>query len=276
MTKGYRRILVITVILALGTLTACREALVHNVDEVEANRIVSVLQKYGIMAAKKLDNPETNTWSVDVPKRDASRAWSILQEYKLPRKAERRFRDVFGQSKLIVTPIEERALFIEALQGEIAHTLESIDGVIDARVHLVLPEEDLSGELKGDAKASVMIEYQPTAQGATPLQIREVQLLVAHAVEALNPDNVAVILKPSALAAPLATPEANYELVSMGPLVLEKGSLTPFKVMFAVVLLVFLFLGLLIYWQGRIINRLRAELKVAQRELRSIQRRGAA
>ncbi len=272
MGKAQRRYGVLIVLVGVIFVTGCREAIVHHVDEGQANRIVSVLQQYGIMASKKLDNPEKNTWRVDVPKRDASRAWSILQEFKLPRVAERRFRDIFGQSKLIVTPMEERALFIEALQGEIAHTLESINGVIDARVHLVLPAEDLSGELKSPAKASVMIEYQPVAQGGTPLQLREVQLLVAHSVENLDPDQVAVILKPTQLAAPLATPEANYELVSMGPIVLEKGSLTTFKIMFAVVLFIFFLFGLLIYWQGRIINQLRTDLKGAQRELRSIQR----
>ena len=259
------------VLMAL-TLFACRRAVVHSVTETEANEIISVLQKYGIVAEKKLDNPETNTWTVEVPKQDTARAWTILQEHKLPRKPERRFRDIFGGNKLIVTPVEERALYIEALQGEIAHTLESVDGVIDARVHLVLPEQDLTGRPTGSAKASVMIEYQATSQGGAPFQPKEVQELVSHAVNGLLPEQVAVILKPVALAPVTRAAEQNYELVSIGPLVLEKGSVPVFKVVFGAILLVLLFFGALLYWQGRIINQLRFQLKAARREIRAIQR----
>lgn len=267
---GVTLVILLFTVLGLG----CKQAVVHNVSEQEANEIISVLQKYGVVAGKKIDNVETNTWSIEVPKQDATRSWSILQEHKLPRVNDRRFRDIFGQNKLIVTPVEERALFIEALQGEIAHTLESVDGVIDARVHLVIPEQDLMGKPTGTAKASVMVEYQPSSQGSTPFQPREVQQLVSHAVDGLEPDNVSVILKPAGLAPVVAGKNQNYELVNLGPLVIEKGSIPMFKLVFAVFLLIILFFGAIIYWQGRIINSLRVELKAAQRELRAIQKAG--
>ena len=268
------RVLQAFLLAGLATLTlACRSEVLHDLPESEANRIVAVLQDHGIYADKVLADPETNTWAISVPRDTTSRAWAVLEEYRLPRTQERRFSDVFGKSKLVVTPREEQALFLEALQGELSQTVESIKGVIDARVHLVLPERDLAGEYQDVPKASVVVEYLPNAQGQPPIQRPEVQQVVAHAVEGMAVENVAVILKPATIAAPKsAGGGADLDVVRSAGLVLDRSSVQRFKIYVASALLVLAILGFMLFLEGRTNNRLRRQLQSLERDLRQAQR----
>lgn len=256
-------------------LLSCRTNVLHDLPESDANRIVSVLQDHGIYAEKEIGDEEANTWTITVPRDAAGRAWSVLEEYKLPRAQERRFADVFGKSKLVVTPKEEQALFLEALQGELSQTVESIDGVIDARVHLVLPERDLGGAFRGQPKASVVVEYLPDAQGQPPIQRNEVQQVVAHAVEGLSPTEVAVVLKPASIAAPRSTRGGNLDVVRSAGLVLDRGSVQRFKIYVATATMLLAVLGFLLLLEGRSNNKLRNRLQGMERELRQAQRSAA-
>ena len=265
----------LAVVFATTLLIGCRTEVLHHLPESEANRIVSVLQDHGIYAEKTIGDPEANTWSISVPRDASGRAWSVLEEYKLPRAPERRFADVFGKSKLVVTPKEEQALFLEALQGELSQTVESIDGVIDARVHLVLPERDLGGEYRGVPKASVVVEFLPNAQGQPPIQRNEVQQVVAHAVEGMAPTDVAVVLKPASIAAPRSARGGDVDVVRSAGLVLDRGSVSRFKVYVATATMLLAVLGFLLLLEGRSNNKLRNQLQSAERELRQAQRSAA-
>jgi type III secretion protein J len=257
-------------------LLGCRSQVLHDLPEPEANRIISVLQDHGIYADKVLIDAETNTWAISVPRDATSRAWSVLEEYRLPRAQQRKFSDVFGKSKLVVTPREEQALFLEALQGELSQTVESIKGVIDARVHLVMPQRDLSGQYQDPPKASVVIEYLPNPQGVPPIQRTEVQQVIAHAVEGMAVENVAVILKPATIAAPRsAGGGADLDVVRSAGLVLDRGSVQRFKVYVATGTLVLAVLGFMLFLEGRTNNRLRRQLQATERDLRQAQRAAA-
>jgi type III secretion protein J len=252
-------------------LAACRVDVLHGMPETQANSIVAVLQQHGIAAGKTVANPEANTWSVSVPKKATARAWAVLAEYKLPKDQERGFRDVFGKNALVTTPMEERALYIEALQGEIARTLEAVDGIIDARVHLVLPDRDLSGELLGTPKASVVIEYQTSNKGLVPIQTPEVQQMVSHAVDGLAPQSVSVVQKPASIAAPTVE-QTRLDFVSVGPLVVESSSLPYLKAGVAIAMGALAALGGLLFWQGRAMGRLRDELEAVRTRANTLQR----
>jgi type III secretion protein J len=254
-------------------LLGCRAEVLHHLPEGEANRILAVLQDHGIYADKILADPEENTWTIAVPRESISQAWAVLEEYRLPRDQERRFADVFGKSKLVVTPREEQALFLEALQGELSQTVESVKGVIDARVHLVLPERDITGQYQGAPKASVVVEYLPNAQGAPPIQRAEVQQVIANAVEAMTAENVAVILKPATIAAPKSAGGASgVDAVRSAGLVLDRSSVERFKIYVATATMILAGLGFLLFLEGRTNNRLRRQLQTVERDLRQAQR----
>ncbi|MCL2767059.1 MAG: flagellar M-ring protein FliF, partial [Peptococcaceae bacterium] len=62
----------------------------------------------------------------------------------------------FGQSNF-----EQQVNYQRALQDELRKTVMHIDGVRDARVHLVLPEKSVFIDDKGDTKASVTVTMEP-------------------------------------------------------------------------------------------------------------------
>lgn len=90
------------------------------------------------------------------------------------------------------TESEMKSLERRALEGELAKTLEQLHGIERAAVHLGVPETSALRKLDRPAKASVVI----TARGGRALSSEEVAsitYLVANAVPALNPDQVAVL-----------------------------------------------------------------------------------
>jgi type III secretion protein J len=255
-------------LLAGVTLGGCKSAVLHGLSEEETNQIVAVLQQQGIMATKEPDESEEGAWKIVVSRRDVPKVWPILQQYRLPSSKGRRFRDVFGKSKLVVAPIEEKALFLEALQGELSHTLESITGVVSARVHVAVPESDLSGQATSEPKASVMLEFHPDASGAAPVREDEVRRLVASGVTNLKADNVAVVMRPILI----QRSQQAYDFVAFGPLVVASPSVATLKILTGVVVLVVVGLGLILYLNGRVMGELRLELQAAQRQARSLPR----
>jgi type III secretion protein J len=257
-------------ILAATIGAACTTPVLHGLPEAETNRAIAVLQEQGISAAKEPDNLETGTWKVVVPRGDVSRVFGVLQQYRLPAPANRRFQDVFGKSKLVVAPLEEKALYLEALQGEIAHTLETVTGVVSARVHVALSEQDLSGQNAKPTKASVMLEYRLDSTAQAPLRDEDVAKLVASAVPDLAPEAVSVVMRPIEL----VRSQQAYDFVAFGPVVVSSGSVAVMKMLSLGVVLVVLFLGASLYWNGRVMNELRFELMAAQRQSRALAKPG--
>ena len=96
------------------------------------------------------------------------RARSIsLRALGLPHDKRRGFAETYGQPSLIPTPSEERARYLDATAGEIERTLETVDGVVSARVHLVLEEADplaVDAKPKSAARAAVLLKARPGAR----------------------------------------------------------------------------------------------------------------
>jgi type III secretion protein J len=125
-------------------------------NDSEANRVVSALRDDGV-AAKKRSAKEGVT--VSVPERDLARATAVLQARGLPHRAAARMGDVFKKEGLISSPLEERARYVYALSQELEATLGEIDGVVVARVHVVLPEKVAPGEPLQPPSAAVFIKH---------------------------------------------------------------------------------------------------------------------
>ena len=51
--------------------------------------------------------------------------------------------ELFDDSKLGVTEFQNKVNYLQALQGELTRTIEQLDAVEKARVHIVLPEDSL-------------------------------------------------------------------------------------------------------------------------------------
>lgn len=88
---------------------------------------------------------------------------------------------------------------VRALEGELARTIRSIDSIVSARVHLVLPQRQLFSRDERQPSASIAIKTRGAT--LTPGQIRAIQNLVASAVPDLQADRVSIIDHRGALLA---------------------------------------------------------------------------
>ncbi|HEY7162526.1 MAG TPA: type III secretion inner membrane ring lipoprotein SctJ, partial [Acidobacteriota bacterium] len=179
------------------SLVACSQVINQGLSEDQANEILVVLERNGIQATKALqEGGETVQFTISVPKRDSARAMQILRENDLPQQQAKGFNEVFAKTSLIPTAMEEKAMYLQAVCGELAKTIEAINGVVDARVHVVLPETDvLKQELQGPTtpKAAVLIKYKVRRNGEMPYKPDDIRRLVANSIEALKPDDVTVV-----------------------------------------------------------------------------------
>jgi type III secretion protein J len=185
------RLLVIALLLA-----ACSTPIRHGLEEPSANEVVSALERAGIGAEKARDEATSPTsFLVRVSQGDAVRALDVLQTLGLPRDRRPGLAETYAHPSLIPTPTEERARYLDALSGEIARTLETVDGVLSARVHLVLEELDgLEGKPRLPARAAVLLK----TSGGVPIKEADVQKLVAGSVPGLQAAAVAVVSTPAA------------------------------------------------------------------------------
>lgn len=235
----------------------CSQPLHHGLTEEQANEILVVLQNNGIHAEKAAEEGgETLSFIVNVPQRDASKAWQIMRENDLPKPAKKGFGEVFGKTSLIPTAMEERALFLQAICGELAKTIEAISGVTDARVHVVLPESDiLKQELQGPTlpKAAVLIKYKTDRSGNPPFKTEDIRQLVANSVEGLKPSDVSVV-------ASQIYPDKPPDLIYVWPLTISKASLLPFQILVGLLVVVFLIVGVMLVLSARSSMSLKKEV----------------
>jgi type III secretion protein J len=183
----------------MTALAGCHEMLQEGLGQHEANEILLVLGRAGIEADKVGRDGEAG-WSVRVGPDERAEALRLLGEAGLPRRRHQGFRNVYHERGLVPGRLEEQALFQSALQEEIAQTLESVQGVTSARVHLSLAGEGRFGHLDPGtaASASVLMGYRPsTGSGSPPIGAEEVMRLVASAVQGLEPDRVVVVFSPA-------------------------------------------------------------------------------
>lgn len=146
--------------LSVLMLTGCSESveLHRQLSEQEANEVIAELADKQIRAQKI---PAKDGVVVQVRASDIGRAVRTLEAVGLPKVARSTLGDIFRKEGVISTPLEERARYIYALSQELEATLSNIDGVIVARVHVVLPERVAPGEPVQPASASVFIKHDP-------------------------------------------------------------------------------------------------------------------
>ena len=156
----YRYLCIALLFLSPLMLTGCGESveLHRQLSEQEANEVIAELADKQIRAQKI---PAKDGVVVRVRANDISRAVRTLEAVGLPKVARSTLGDIFRKEGVISTPLEERARYIYALSQELEATLSNIDGVIVARVHVVLPERVAPGEPVQPASASVFIKHDP-------------------------------------------------------------------------------------------------------------------
>lgn len=174
----------------LLALAGCKTALYSGLNEREANEVVAALSAGNIEARK--EHVDGADWQVQVDDNRLGVALELLRAQGLPHERFASMADLFQKQGLVSTPAEERMRYIYAVSQELSNTLRSIDGVISARVHVVIPANDPLSDKIRPSSAAVFIKHRPD----TDLRLLgpAVKDLVAHSIEGLNADQVSLSL----------------------------------------------------------------------------------
>jgi flagellar M-ring protein FliF len=112
--------------------------------------------------------------------------------------------EIFDQGKFGVTDFVQKVNYNRALQGELARTIEQVEGVEKARVQLAIPERR-SLLRKDDRRATASIITRLRAGwDLEPSQVRGIVHLVASSVEGLDVSQVTLVDNRGRLLAPQA------------------------------------------------------------------------
>ena len=173
-------------------LAACgaKVELYGDLREREANEMLSLLLRAGIGAEKLVAKGGVATLKVDQDR--VPDAIDMLSAAGLPRDKFANIGELFKKEGLISSPSEERVRYIYGITQELSRTLTGIDGVLGARVHVVLPNNDPVGQQTKPASAAVLIRYAPGA--AIEAVVPKIKELVVNSIEGLAYDNVSVVL----------------------------------------------------------------------------------
>lgn len=177
-------------------LLGCEDAssLSRIYNESESANATRFLAANGLQAKQK--KVGRDSYRLIVSSQERKYAETLLALANLPREGRTDISEVFGDPGLVETPMEERARLSHGLSEDLSETLSSINGVINARVHILLPERDPVTRKMPPTSASVAIQYFPDAD--TPAFAPEIKQVVAGAAPNLSYEDVSVAFFPIA------------------------------------------------------------------------------
>ena len=129
---------------------------------------------------------------ITVPEDQVGRARMLLAEAGLPNGGSLGYELFDESSGFGTTNFVQNINQVRALEGELARTITSLDGIRSTRVHIVLPQRELFSREQRNASASVFLGIRPGFQIARE-KVRAIQSLVGSAVPDMQPDQVAII-----------------------------------------------------------------------------------
>src|SRR3954471_4565736 len=159
--------------------------LFNNLSTKDASAIVDSLQKSGTKYELANDGQ-----TVLVPQDQVNTLRLSLSGEGLPGDAGTGYA-LLDQQGITTSDFMQHTNYQRALEGELANTIKSIDGVEAATVHLVIPQKDVFSDDQSAPTASVLVASKG-AKSLTNPQVQAIVHLVASSVEGLDPTQVTV------------------------------------------------------------------------------------
>lgn len=161
--------------------------LYRDMSPAEASRVVGALESAGF----KVQTDSTGS-IVSVPREDIARARMELAGAGLPDDGTPGWEIFDEASGLGMNTFMQKVNRLRALEGELARSIQTIDGIDAARVHLVLPEREPFTRERPRPSASVIVRGRGSRQ-LGQRQGQAIRALVASAVPDLAPAQVTVL-----------------------------------------------------------------------------------
>ena len=160
--------------------------LYSSLDSKDASAVVDELNAEGV-PYQLTDGGGT----VMVPKDDVYATRIKMAGQGLPANSSQDGYSLLDGGSISTSDFQEQTNYKRAMEGELAKTIESIDGVNTAVVHLALPEKKVFADEQDPPTASVLIA---TNAGSTidPQKVQAIVNLVSSSIDGLDPAKVTV------------------------------------------------------------------------------------
>ncbi|MGI3170985.1 flagellar basal-body MS-ring/collar protein FliF [Pseudooceanicola sp. C21-150M6] len=162
-------------------------ALHTNLSPAEASQMVGALEQAGFRV--RVDGGGT---AISVPQEDVARARMELAGQGLVGDGSAGWELFDESSGLGMNTFMQKINRLRALEGELARSIQTLDGVEAARVHLVLPEREAFSRDRPVPSASIIVRGRAGYQ-VTTRQAQAIRALVASAVPEMSPGKVTVL-----------------------------------------------------------------------------------
>lgn len=179
--------------------------LFNTVEPADGAKIVDKIESMGIPVEIKGDGTQ-----IFVPRDKVARLRMEVAQEGLPSGGVVGY-ELFDRSDVLGSASNVMDInHLRALEGEISKSIQTIQGVGNARVHLVLPKRELFSRDKVSPSASIVLKMKG-ANRLNASQVQAIQHLVASSVQDLNPDKVSIIDdKGTLLAKSLEGPDSAF------------------------------------------------------------------
>jgi flagellar M-ring protein FliF len=154
-------------------------------EAADAQTLSSQLDAEGIPHEASADG---KTISVPADKLDAARLKTATQG--APHSGRLGF-ELFDKMSWGQTEFDEKVTYQRALEGELERTIQTLDDVESARVHLVMPADSVFADNQRGAKASVILKLRHG--GLSKDAVTAISRLVSGAVDQLRPEDVSIV-----------------------------------------------------------------------------------
>jgi flagellar M-ring protein FliF len=171
--------------------TSPQRILFANVTDADKAAISSALE--GASIKSSIDS----SGSITVAEDDYHKARMLLASQNLPKAAPGGYQ-ILDQLPMGVSRAVEGERLRQARETELARSIEEIDSVAEARVHLATPEASVFVRDKTAPTASVILKLQP-GRALGEAQTRAIVNLVASSVPGMTPENVTIVDQMGAL-----------------------------------------------------------------------------
>jgi len=128
---------------------------------------------------------------IEVPKDRVYKVRLAVASKGLPKESHVGF-ELFDKQEFGSTDFDQKVKFLRALEGELSRTIQSLQPIQSATVHLALPKESVFVSKKTPPSASVVVQTVDDMR-LSRKQIAGIKNLVAAAVADLTPENVKIV-----------------------------------------------------------------------------------
>ena len=130
--------------------------------------------------------------TISVPQSDTARARMVLAETGMPIDGDPGWELFDQQGGLAMNSFLQKINRVRAMEGELARSIQTLDGIASARVHLVLPDREPFTREAPTPRASVILRPQ-AGRAVSRKEAISVRNLVASAVAELDLTRVTVL-----------------------------------------------------------------------------------